>query len=317
MRKAGQRKGGGAGGRAYPFTPDLGWSHSRYDAFQVCPRRYFYLYYPKFDEAFGFARISALKVLTDVPLEAGRIVHEAIAEALRRLVKNRGLGPSAGKPPAERLRLLDAWIEQAVRTATAEPTRFAETYYRMDGAPEDPVEERLLERARRSARLFLESERYAWTAERAARSIEGWIIEPDGFGETRIDGLKAYVKVDFALPDPPDFRVFDWKTGREEAKHADQLSAYAAWAAQEHGISAERVRPTAVYLDGTYREKEARITEEDVKGLAARVERETSEMKALCLDPSQNLPLPKERFSMTEDLRLCRRCNFRELCDRR
>jgi hypothetical protein len=54
-----------------------------------------------------------------------------------------------------------------------------------------------------------------------------WVIEPPGFGETRINDLKAYCKVDCMIPTEEGVYIFDWKTGKNDvAKHRKQLIGY-------------------------------------------------------------------------------------------
>jgi hypothetical protein len=40
-------------------------------------------------------------------------------------------------------------------------------------------------------------------------------------------------------------------------------------------------------------------------------------MYKYCQDVEDNVPLAKVEFPMTDNLILCRYCNFRELCDRK
>ena len=63
---------------------------------------------------------------------------------------------------------------------------------------------------------FLESERFEWIKESAISEIENWIIEPQGFGESRLDGLKLYCKVDFLTPFDGKIVILEWKTGKNE-----------------------------------------------------------------------------------------------------
>ncbi|HIF68834.1 MAG TPA: hypothetical protein EYQ29_05885 [Candidatus Lambdaproteobacteria bacterium] len=68
----------------------------------------------------------------------------------------------------------------------------------------------------------------------AVRFAADWIIELSNYGETRINGLKAYCKVDFLVPMEDELHILDWKTGRKDVqKHRRQLIGYAGWARQE------------------------------------------------------------------------------------
>ena len=57
---------------------------------------------------------------------------------------------------------------------------------------------------------FLESDRYEWIKESAISEIDDWIIEPMGFGESRLDGLKLYCKVDFMFPSGEKIIILHW-----------------------------------------------------------------------------------------------------------
>ena len=62
--------------------------------------------------------------------------------------------------------------------------------------------------------LFIESDRYAWINQQPMEQRHKWVIEPPGFGETRINDLKAYCKVDCMIPTEEGVFIFDWKTGK-------------------------------------------------------------------------------------------------------
>ncbi len=37
----------------YDYTPQLGWSSTRWETFRTCRRRYFYQYYARYDREFS------------------------------------------------------------------------------------------------------------------------------------------------------------------------------------------------------------------------------------------------------------------------
>jgi len=47
------------------------------------------------------------------------------------------------------------------------------------------------------------------------------------------------------------------------------------------------------------------------------VKDQTDQMYEFCEVPELNIPLPKERFPMTQVVNFCKSCKYRELCDRR
>jgi predicted RecB family nuclease len=135
-----------------------------------------------------------------------------------------------------------------------------------------------------------------------------WLIEPPGYGETRLRGQKIYAKVDVLIRLPGETLILDWKSGRQDAaKHTRQLLGYAAWAEHNLQIPAEEIRCVLAYLQPDSAE---------LDGLAVEVAAEIQQMQSLCKDPERNIPLEKAAFPQTENLGSCRQCQFRELCDR-
>jgi hypothetical protein len=87
------------------------------------------------------------------------------------------------------------------------------------------------------------------------RSREEWIIEPYGYGETRVGGLKVYCKVDFLFPVAGVLHIIDWKTGKERSeKHASQILGYVVWAAYHFDKPVNNIRPIVAYLMPEYKE---------------------------------------------------------------
>ncbi|MCK5053455.1 MAG: PD-(D/E)XK nuclease family protein, partial [Anaerolineales bacterium] len=162
---------------------------------------------------------------------------------------------------------------------------------------------------------LLGSERYPWLCNPAVQRYDRWLIEPPGYGETRIDGMKAYCKVDFLLPVQQELFVIDWKTGKQdEDKHGAQLIGYAAWASFHFETDPQAIRPIIAYLSPDYIELELRLEKKNVGEFGQRVKVETNEMYAYCLDVEKNIPNEKSTFPRTSNRRICEYCNFRELC---
>jgi hypothetical protein len=57
--------------RQYDYTPQLGWSTTRWQTFRTCRRRYFYQYYTRYDREFSWQRIQGLKDLSSIPMTVG------------------------------------------------------------------------------------------------------------------------------------------------------------------------------------------------------------------------------------------------------
>lgn len=286
----------------YPYTPVLGWSISRYEIFDKCKRQYFYTYYSKHVPGVPHYKMAILKDLTSAPLEIGSIVHDVIETFLLRLQK------SDNDIDEQR------FFSYARQTAGDHFTKkkFIETYYK-----QTPSLDLDKARAKIEACLknFIGSPSYSWIFMKALRGKENWMIEPDGYGETRLDGMKAYCKMDFLMPVGDEVHIMDWKTGaKDESKHGAQLKGYAAAAAHNFGIPWERIFPKIVYLYPAYDELEFRLDKDGHSVFIETIRKQTKEMLAFCSNPEENIPLSIDAFPMNPSPAVCRQCRYQELC---
>jgi hypothetical protein len=288
--------------KKFGYTDILGWSVSRYDKFSACRRQYFYDYYAKFDPEHPRAKIDTLKKMTSVPLETGNIVHDAIKVLLERLL--------VSEAPVDKDRFFDFALEKARSYCSSKV--FSEVYY---GDRETVNPDDVFTGVKNCLSNFLGSERYDWIIKKAITNKTGWVVEPPGFGETRISGMKAYCKVDFLFPVENEVFILDWKTGRQdERKHKKQMLGYSSWAAYHCEISPDRIVPVVVYLQPAYGEMHAKFDDADVAGFITQVEAESKEMQGFCANVEKNIPRDKSDFVKTENPRICQYCNYRELC---
>ena len=288
--------------KKFPYTDILGWSVSRYDKFSMCKRMYFYDYYAKFDTEYTVDRINFLKKLTSLPLETGNIVHDSIKILLERLLKS--------VQPIDKKKFLEVVRKRSEENCKAKV--FSEIYHneleRVDMAQFYKNAENMLE-------SFLCSNKYRWITDKAVSNRENWVIEPPGYGETRISEMKAYCKVDFLFPVEGKIHILDWKTGKsDEKKHKKQLLGYSTWACYHFNAAASDIIPTAVYLNPSYSELVASFNESDISDFVSLVKKETEEMYEFCADFEKNIPKQKSGFPKTENTRVCQFCNYRTLC---
>ena len=288
--------------RKYPFTAVLGWSVSRYEKFEACKRLYWYEYYArKWDQEVPSQKLDFLRSLTSTPLEIGNLVHDAIATQLHRI--RRGLAPA---DCAEVLHYAGYLADRAVREKTV-----LETYY---GHQERIDAEDLKERVIACLHRFFQSPRYRWLLEDPAHRKQGWVIEPNDFGEVRINGLKAYCKVDFLIPARGEFYIFDWKTGRaDREKHRKQMLGYVIYVQDLFGAPADRVRPVVVYLGDTCEEMMSRFGQAELDEFSREVRSQTEAMYGYCENIEENIPKPKDAFP-PNIRRLCAYCNYQDRC---
>lgn len=288
--------------KRFRFTPILGWSATRYETFSICKRKYFYQYYSKYDQEIEVRLIQQLKGLSSIPLAIGSAVHTVIQVLLSRLMRT--------SQDIDREQFFDFAHRRTKHRAESET--FHEVFY---GEQETVTVEDLYPKVQVCLDNLLKSDRYQWLVDEAAATSEEWVIEPPGYGETRLDGLKAYFKVDFLFPVGDHYHILDWKTGKQDPeKHRKQLVGYSAWASYHYEVEAEQVVPTIAYLHPQYEEVEEVFNAFDLEHFAIQVRAETDEMREYCLDVEQNIPLAKEQFPLVDDPRICVHCEFRGLC---
>ena len=283
--------------------PEFSWSVSRHDSFASCRRRYYYAYYAAVEDP----EVQRLKRLSALPMWAGNVVHETIEE----LLKTRETIPS----PTEQEAIIQATIHSRMlgewRESEAGSLRFRlfEHEYRTSVEPED--KKILVGTVMRSLRNFFRSDllRALYAAGR-----ERWLTVED-LVSFEVAGVKVYLRMDVAFRDREGQAVIvDWKTGRGEGRFNEiQLAGYALYAAQAGWVGApEEIQTQLAYL-AIPRYVRRQVDQKRLDIAQAFIQKSAGTMKALLLDPQQNLAR-LEDFPMCDRPQICRRCNFRRLC---
>ena len=287
--------------KKFVFSPKLGWSVSRYNLFETCKRQYYYNYYAKYDPEYSVKKILALKKMTSIPLEVGNIVHDVNKTLLERLrITSKDIDKKRFYDYARKM------TETYVRART-----FQEVYY---GKIKTVDTEAVFQKVRISLENLLNSDRLTWLTDRAMPNKDEWLIEPPGYGETRIGGMKAYCKVDFLFPVNDRLFIMDWKTGKPDPqKHRKQMVGYAAWASYHFDKDPAKISPIVAYLHPDYEEIEITVRSLDIEAFAKEARKETALMQKFCQDVQKNIPKDKKMFAPTKG-KLCHYCNFRALC---
>ena len=287
--------------KKFVFTPKLGWSVSRYNLFETCKRQYYYNYYAKHDPEYPPQKILALKKMTSIPLEVGNIVHDINKTLLERL--------KITAKKIDEARFYD-YAGKMTQTYVQSKT-FQEIYYsRMKSVDTETV----FEKVRISLENLLNSDRLTWLIDHAVQKKDEWLIEPPGYGETRIGGMKAYCKVDFLFPVKDRLFIMDWKTGKPDPKkHRRQMVGYTAWATYHFEKDPEKISPIVAYLHPHYKENDIAVNASDIESFAKQIRKETAHMNQFCQDVQKNIPKDKALFTPKKS-RLCDYCNFKALC---
>ena len=293
---------------------EFSWSRSRDATFQDCRRKYFYQYYG----AWGgwdvgadadVRRLYILKQLASRQMWAGRIVHDAIEMALHVYREGRDV-------PVEPFiadvieRMRNEWRSSRAGRYRESPKTLAlfEHEYALDLKPEvwQALSRNVVTCLRNFFRLpLLEAVRKTppehWSIEHWSKvfDFEGtqvWIA-PD-FGYWNADGLLTLV---------------DWKTGASDPDAtAFQLGCYALYAREVLGVEPAQVD----LLEANLREPTVTPLAWDdarLEAIRERLRLSIRAMRAYLADAAANVARIED-FERTEELRICRWCNFRSVC---
>lgn len=296
------------------LTNEFSWSRSRDGTFQECRRRYFYHYYGAWggwepDAPEDVRRLYVLKQLASRQQWAGRIVHDAIELALRGLADGRSIPVEPFiRDVIERMR--SEWRSSKAGRYRAEPrtTALFEHEYQVELPAEAwrAVSQNAATCLRNFFRLPLLAEIRRTSP--AHWSIEHWSKVFD------FEGTPVWVAPDFGYWTPEGrLGLVDWKTGGGGNGDAGfQLGCYALYAHEVLGVEPDRVDLYEVNL----REPQVsrhRWDGERLEAVREQLRLSIRSMKAYLADPQANVAVITD-FERTEDLRLCRWCNFRAVC---
>lgn len=301
----------------FPAAGDLpnrfSWSYSRDRLYRQCPRAYYYHYYAAWegwqkDAPAPVQRAYLLKNLTDIPHWVGTLVHESIKFALARLKDGRPVSPAhleARMHNRARTDFKDS-LSGRYRQQPNRLTGFQEHYYRLDLPP--TAWQTAWSTAAQTLRAFLRSPLYAYLRQQPPHTF----LDVEQLRSFSLFGTKIWVQLDLARQEGETITVYDWKTGPvNQAEVRRQLGIY--------GLFFRHTRP-AVLQGRVYALAEERLLEFTLDDAAleqsrAMVEAGIARLKELLLDPQANLA-ELRRFPMIDDLSVCGRCRFRELCGR-
>ncbi len=294
-----------------PFS----WSASRHDTFATCRRRYYYSYYASLDDE----EIRRLKKLSALPLWAGSVVHDTIESFLR----TKDALPS----PEEQEALIRSVVHSGMVTDWRESEaglppgdgppygggsfrfRLFEHEY---GIPVEQEDKRIaVNTVMRSLKNFF---RTATLREALEVGRARWLALED-LVSFHVGDVEVFLRMDLAYRDR-DGRVVivDWKTGRGEGRFNEvQVAGYALYATEKGWVGdPEEISTELSYLVIPKAVRRG-VTKKMIEHARSFIARSARDMKALLLDPVENLAR-LEDFPMIDRPQVCRRCNFRRLC---
>lgn len=292
---------------------ELSWSRTRDNLFQECRRRYYFHYYGAWggwDQAAAPATrtLYVLKQLGTRQMWAGRLVHEAVERAL--LALRDGYALSEGSLIEGTVRQMrEEWkgSRDGVYRQHPKRTGLFEHEYRV------PIRDGEWQAIRDNVvRCLRNFHRLPLLAEVKATPTDRWILIED-IGSFPFEGTLVYAAPDFGYWSQAErLQLVDWKTGGNGNNAALQLGGYALYALEVLGVAPHRVDLLEVNL------REMRVTahpcdEAALERVREHIRLSVRAMKAYLADASLNLA-QEDNFEKTEDLRLCRWCNFRAVC---
>ena len=292
---------------------EFSWSRTRDNVFQECRRRYYYHYYGAWGgwDAAADPATRALYVLKQLgtrQMWAGRLVHEAAERSLLALRDGHALSEAA-------------LIEDTVRQMRAEWKGSRDHVYRESpkrtglfehehAVPVKDTEwQALRDHVIRCLRNF---HRLPLLAQIKRTPTDRWILIED-IGSFAWEGTRVFTAPDFGYWNQADrLQLVDWKTGGNGEDASLQLGGYALYALEVLGVELPRVDLLEVNL------REGRVTSHPWDAISLERVREhvrlsVRAMKVYLKDPEKNLA-EEANFEKTEDLRICRWCNFRGVC---
>lgn len=294
---------------------EFSWSYSRAAKYRQCPRAYYYHYYAAWagwqnEAPAPVQRAYLLKNLTDLSLWTGTLVHESIKFAMARL--------KAGQPVSEadlikqmRARARGDFDDSRKGRYQQKPSRltgFQEHYYRLNLAPAEWQSAH--SQAEHYLRVFLNSAFYSDLRQQPA----GTFLNVEELQSFSLNGTKIWVQLDLIRRASNTAYIYDWKTGSvDPADLRQQLGVYGLYLRQTW--PQWRSVQAVVYLLAEDKLLTFDVDETLLQETQALVEASLTQLRGLLLDAEANLA-ELRRFPMIDDLNVCRRCQFRELCGR-
>lgn len=304
------------------------WSFSQAKDFAECRRRHYWNRYGFWGgwEAMapGPARTAyRLKQMKNKWSLIGEAVDTAITELVERSVAGAATDYDKALAKAQKS-LRDAWKQHQSEKWRSDPKRcvcIRELYY--DEISPEPSTDRdawvdsVKERTENSLLHFfshvlprLEGIRHTDMIP-ISRVAHG---DPEHF---HLGQVKVYAIPDCAYRRDDRVVIHDWKTGVRREEHERQISIYGVWAQVKHAAPADTIDLCIEYLQSgeTHPVPFDADTGHETSSF---ILESVNEMRTFLVerDIERNEAKPIEGFEKTDDLRKCRQCNYRELCDR-
>jgi hypothetical protein len=293
--------------------PKIGWSFSKMEMLNSCPRKYYYNYFgssKRKSKDDNREEISVSKNVGNIHILVGDIVHESIAIYLRKRQKDDEWNFD---------RLL--WVAQKKLTDIVDYTidfrkgQQKEGEYAIkickeiydDISRKNEVLEFAKNKIKQSVENFYNSEEFEFIRNSAFYSdtiIEN--LAKFKLGNINIDG-----RIDVAFNNDGKFHIIDWKTSYAEYEETSvQLLVYALWAIDKHEKEiAEICIHKAYLLDGKIETLE--FSRQHIERAKAKIRQSVDEMKML---ESYGIEGIIDAFDCCDEPKMCKLCSFEKIC---
>jgi CRISPR/Cas system-associated exonuclease Cas4 (RecB family) len=249
----------------------------------------------------------------------GTAVEEAVMWSLRQLQQGASVDVETAYQQAARPLLNRSWQESRQGQWKKSPKRYCclrEHYYN-EWTPdrEKEITGRVVDQVRACIQNFLEK---TWpTLEQVQLSDEVPIAtvgrgDPENF---EYNGVKIYAIPDYVHRAGEQFHIHDWKAGKVRDAHKRQLAVYGLWAHAKYGVAPEQIIVYVQYLK-TGQVVVDQITPEHLASIEDEIRVSIADMAEFLEDGDiqRNQPIPRDEWLLAAEPRICRNCNFRELC---
>ncbi len=302
------------------------WSFSASEDFEECRRRRYWSKYAMWGGWRGDAspiqraayRLNKMENRYSIQ---GQAVEQSVMWALRNKQNGKDVTVEEAYEAVAKPFLNRCWKESTGRLWEADPKRyccFREQYYKtLKKEDEKAWVVAIVEHVKKCIGIFLEKVLPRLKDVTAGDEIEIRTIEVGDPESFEMSDVKIYAIPDYVYQVDDDFHIHDWKSGKVKESHMQQLAIYGLWANVKHGIPADKIHVDIEYLaDGTVRE--CQLTDADLQMARKYFENSMGDMASYLVDADmkKNEPLPQEEWELAESQRICRMCNFYQLCEK-
>lgn len=288
-----------------------------------CLREYYYSYYGYYRgwdyEASEDRKITwRLKKLTNIWIAFGDVIHEGIKAVIKYKINNKDNEIDIDKfKEFIRKRLNNIVFKSSRRDSKFKWDEYPsgemlQEYYYEGKLDKEDIDE-IKERIEQCVENFFESKTFLDIKQGNYSNILE--VDEKTFNYILIDKVKIFAIIDMLYIDNyGNCIIVDWKTGKYDEDHEEQLLVYSLYVMEKYKIPVENIRGRIEYLL-TGENVEFNVTNEDIEAIRSRVRQEINVIDAMLCDKELNKPHDKSMFIMTDQDYKCKRCKYKRLCE--